>query len=106
MVGLGSKGNWGASSVTEDAILELKSAGYLPANVAHRVPEEGQVVPTPRPGERVMFLPHFIQGLGFPLHPFVRGLMFFYGLDFDDLAPNSFLHISAFITICKAFLRV
>nr|XP_040249184.1 WAS/WASL-interacting protein family member 1-like [Aegilops tauschii subsp. strangulata] len=63
MVGLGSKGNWGASSVTEDAILELKSASYLPANVTHRVPEEGQVVPTPRPGERVMFLTHFIQGL-------------------------------------------
>ena len=32
--------------------------------------------------------------------------MFFYGLDFHDLAPNSFLHISAFIIVCEAFLRV
>jgi hypothetical protein len=37
-----------------------------------------------------VFIPHFLRGLGFPLHPFVRGLMFFYGLDFHDLAPNSF----------------
>ena len=32
--------------------------------------------------------------------------MFFYGLDFHDLAPNSFLHISACIIICEAFLRI
>ena len=32
--------------------------------------------------------------------------MFFYGLDFHHLAPNSILHIAAFITVCEAFLRV
>ena len=32
--------------------------------------------------------------------------MFFYRLDFHDLAPNSFLHISAFIIICEAFLWI
>ena len=32
--------------------------------------------------------------------------MFYYGLDFHDLAPNSFLHILAFIVVCEAFLRV
>ena len=53
---------------------------------------------------RVVFIPHFVRGLGFPLHPFVRG--FYYGLYFHDLAPNSFLNISAFIIVCKAFLRI
>ena len=53
-----------------------------------------------------MFLSHFIRGLGSPLHPFVRGLMFYYGLDFHDLAPNSILKISAFIIMCEAFLRI
>ena len=52
-----------------------------------------------------MFLTHFIRGLGFPLHPFVRGLMFYYGLDFHDLAPNSILNISAFIIVREAFLH-
>jgi hypothetical protein len=106
MAGSGSKGKWEASILTESAIQELKEVGYLPADVTDCALEEGQVIPTPKPGERVVFLPHFIRGLGFPLHPFVRGLMFFYGLDFHDLAPNSFLHISAFIIVCEAFLRI
>ena len=53
-----------------------------------------------------MFLTHFVRGLGFPLHPFVRGLMFYYGLDFHDLAPISILNISAFIVMFEAFLRI
>ena len=32
--------------------------------------------------------------------------MFYYGLDFHDLAPNSFLHISAFTVVCEAFLHI
>ena len=52
-----------------------------------------------------MFLPHFLRGLGFPIHPFIRGLMFYYGLDFLDLAPNFILNISSFIVVCEAFLR-
>ena len=32
--------------------------------------------------------------------------MFYYGLDFHDLAPDSFLHVSAFIFMCEAFLRI
>jgi hypothetical protein len=43
---------------------------------------------------------------GVPLHPFVRGIFFYYGLDFHHLAPNSILHLTAFITACKAFLGV
>ena len=32
--------------------------------------------------------------------------MYYYGMDFHDLAPNSFIHISAFIIMCEAFLHV
>ena len=48
---------------------------------------------------------HFLRRLGFALNPFVRGLMFYYGLDFHDLAPDSTLLISAFIVTCEAFLQ-
>ena len=94
------------SSVTEEDIKKLRRAGYLPNDISHRLPDEGQLIPTPRPHERVVFLHHFLRGLGFPLHPFVRGLMFYYGLDFHDLAPNFILNISAFIVVCEAFLRI
>ena len=93
-----------AYSVTEEDITKLWEAGYLAADIAHRLPDAGQIVPTPEPHERVVFLAHFVRGLGFPLHPFVRGLMFYYGLDFHDLAPNFVLHISVFIVVCEAFL--
>ena len=95
-----------ASSITERHIKKLRKAGYLSNDIAHRLPDEGKIIPTPRPHERVVFLPHFLRGLGFPLHPFVRGLMFYYGLDFHDLAPNFILNISAFIVVCEAFLRI
>ena len=32
--------------------------------------------------------------------------MFYYGLDFHDLAPNSILNISALIVVCEAFLHI
>ena len=95
-----------ASSVTEGHINKLRRAGYLAANITHRMPAAGQIVPTPEPHERVVFLHHFLRRLGFPLHPFVRGLMFYYGLEFHDLAPNFILNISALIVVCEAFLRI
>ena len=95
-----------ASSVKKKDIKELREAGYLAKEIAHRLPAKGQIIPTPEPHERLVFLAHFIRGLGFPLHPFVCGLMFYYGLDFHDLDPNSILNISAFIVVCDAFLRI
>ena len=94
------------SSVTEENIKKLWGAGYLAANIAHQLPNAGQIIPTPEPHERVVFLTHFIRGLGFRLHPFVRGLIFYYGLDFHDLDPNFILNISVFIVMCEAFLRI
>nr|XP_040251756.1 protein WEAK CHLOROPLAST MOVEMENT UNDER BLUE LIGHT-like 1 [Aegilops tauschii subsp. strangulata] len=68
----GFQGKWVASSVTEKDVKELREAGYLAVDVAHRLPAKKQVIPTPEPGERVVFIPHFLRGLGFPLHLFVR----------------------------------
>ena len=95
-----------ASSVKKKDIKEHREAGYLAKKIAHRLPTAGQTIPTLEPHERVVFLPHFVRGLGFPLHPFVRGIMYYYGIDLHDLSPNSFLNISTFIVVCKAFLRI
>ena len=95
-----------ASSIKDKHIKKLREAGYLAKEIIHQLPAKGQIVPTPEPQERVVFLMHFVRGLGFPLHLFVRGLMYYYGLDFHDLAPNSILNISAFIVVCEAFLRI
>ena len=102
----GAGGKWLASTVKEEHIAKLRAAGYLAADIAHWLLDEGQIIPTPEPHKRVVLLAHFVRGLGFPLHTFVRGLMFYYGLDFHDLAPNFVLNISVFIVVCEAFLRI
>ena len=93
------------SSITEEDIKKLREARYLTAEITHRLPARRQVILTPKPNESVVFISHFLRGLGLALDPFVRGLMFYYGLDFHDLAPDSLLHISSFI-MCEAFLRI
>ena len=98
-------GKWLASKITDAKIAELWSSGYILADVACRAPPARQVIPTPNPGERVVFVPHFLRGLGFPLHPFLRGLLFYYGLDFHDLAPNSIFHITTFIIFCEVIFK-
>ena len=106
MFGSGGQGKWMVSSVKDKDIAQLRAAGYLARGIAHHLPTKGQVIPTPKPNERVVFLPHFVRGLGFPLHPFDRGLMFYYVLDFHDLAPNFILNISVFIVVCEACLCI
>ena len=95
MSGSGGQGKWMVSSVKEEDITELRAAGYLAKETAHCLLAQGQVVPTPKPNERVVFIPHFF-----------RGLMYYYGIDFHDLSLNSFLNILAFIVVCEAFLRI
>ena len=95
-----------ASSVMEGHIKKSRKAGYLAKKISHRLPTAGQIVRTLEPHERVVFLPHFVRGLGFPLHRLVRDIMYYYGIDFHDLSPNSFLNISTFIVVCEAFLRI
>jgi hypothetical protein len=63
-------------------------------------------VSLPRDDEVVVLAPFYERGFGLPLHPFVRGLLFFYGLEIQNLHPNSILHLACFITLCEAFLGV
>ena len=64
------------SSVMEEDVVKLRDARYLTYEISHRLPARGQVIPTLEPGESVVFVSHLRRGLGFPMDPFVRGLMF------------------------------
>ena len=45
----GAGGKWMASSFTEGHITKLREAGYLSGDIAHRLPDKGQLIPTPGP---------------------------------------------------------
>ena len=62
-----------ASSVEEEDIARLWEVGYLTADIQHRLPAPGQVIPTPEPNESVVFVSHFLRGLGLTLDPFCEG---------------------------------
>ena len=77
MSGSSLQGRWVPSSITEEDIKKLREARYLTAEILHRLPPRGQAVPAPEPNENVVFVSHFLRGLGLALDPFVRGLMFY-----------------------------
>ena len=106
MSGSDLQGRWMPSSVTEEDVLKLRDVRYLTGEISHRLPAQGPVIPTPKPGESMVFASHFLRGLSFPTDPFVRGLMFYYGLEFHDLDQESILHIPSFIVVCEAFLHI
>ncbi len=82
-------GDWKRCSLPHSELVELQTKGFLPP--AYMVPvraglaiynggEQAESAPNPSKGERVCLVPYLIRGLGFPIHPFLRGLLEFYGL--------------------------
>ena len=60
MSGSNLQGRWMPSSITEEDIKKLREARYLTAEIPHRLPAQGQVIPTPKPNESVVFVSHFL----------------------------------------------
>ena len=108
-------GDWERCSVPHSELVALQAKGLLPP--AYMVPvraglatynggEQAESVPNPSKGERVCLVPYLISGLGFPIHPFLRGLLEFYGLQLHNLTPASILHIAGFVALCELFLGI
>ena len=71
------RGDWQGSSVDERQLEALRRDGLLPPldKMATRAPGD-EVAPRPRDGERVCFVDFVNRGFAFPVHEFVRGLMY------------------------------
>ena len=96
------QGDWEKCSVSHDQLVKLQTQGFLPP--ADLVPVQagldcfnGEIqaeeFPNPSGGERVCFVPYLLRGVGFPIHPFLRGLLEYYGLQLHNFTPASILHI-------------
>ena len=66
--------------------------------------EQAESCPNASKGERVSLVPYLLRGLGFPIHPFLRGLLEFYGLQLHNFTPASILHIAGYVALCELFL--
>ncbi|KAK1630191.1 hypothetical protein QYE76_004506 [Lolium multiflorum] len=93
---------WERSKISNQDLNMMKKLGLMKKEDAIR--EESY--PNPPMEYRVSFVDHLIRGLSAPIHDFLRGLLFVYGIQLHQLTPNSILHISIFITLCECFLGV
>ena len=50
------------------------------------------------------FVSFLLRGVGYPIHPFLRGLLEYYGLQLYNLTPSSILHIVGFVSLRELFL--
>ena len=105
--------DWEECSVPQSRLIELQTQGFLPP--AFMVPvraelatynggEQAERSPNLSPGERICLIPHLLRGVGFPIHPFLRGLLEFYGLQLHNFTPASVLHIAGYVALCELFL--
>jgi hypothetical protein len=92
---------FGESKVTTNLIREYEAAGYFPAGDG-RAPLDEQV-PTPSPGEVVVFRDFFTCGLRFPCDPMLIAILDKFSVKIHQLSPNSFLELSKFFWIMKTF---
>ena len=101
--------------MSHSQLTKLQTQGFLPP--ADLVPvraglasfngeTQAEGFPNPSGGERVCFVPYLIRGIGFPIHPFLRGLLEYYGLQLHNFTPASILHIAGYVALCELFLGI
>jgi hypothetical protein len=94
---------WARSGFTTDDMRKFKKAGMLSKAMEIAIPGD-EVVPRPNISFWVLFFSFLYRGLSLPVHEFLCGLLFVYGVQLHQLMPNSILHIACFITLCKVSL--
>ena len=101
-------GDWERCSVPQSRLVEHQTKGFLP--LVYMVPvraglatynggEQAESFPCPSMGERLCLFPYLLRGLGFPIEPFLRGLLEFYGLQLHNFTPALILHIVGYVAL-------
>ena len=98
---------WRKSKLSEAAISSLVSRRLLQSRTLIQwQPAEGHGRPFEKTSEIVLFEAFVERGLAIPACYFLRGLLFFWGIQLHHLTPDSILHISIFVQLCEAFLGI
>ena len=98
--------DWTASTMTKRNEKKMRSLGLISDDEGDvRLPGSDSH-PNPPAGFTVMFDAFLLRGLFLPAHEFLRCLLFSYGIQLWQLAPNSIVHLAIFITTCEAFLGI
>jgi hypothetical protein len=99
-------GNWVQTKVQEKELQSAEKIGLLKNDLVETLAAGPEIIPCPPAGFWVIFLPFLLRGLSLPPHPFLRGLLFAYGIQLHDLNPNTILHIACLVMLCEYFLGI
>jgi hypothetical protein len=97
--------SWVSSAIVKKEVEKARTDGLISSNNSVKFPSNERI-PQPPSGYRVMFLAFLLRGLSLPVHEFLCGLLFIYGVQLHQLTPNSILHIACFMTLCESFLGI
>jgi hypothetical protein len=93
---------WVPSISSETALNSLVEHGVLPDKaIGAWRSTVGEPFPMLHTDELVVFEDYFFHGFGVPIHPFLHGLIVYYGINLCNLNPNSILHASIFMNFCN-----
>lgn len=95
-----STGKWFPSVAMEGEIKGYKDDMSMPVDLKVCIPSR-EAPPEPCVSEHVLCSGYFRRGLGFLLHPFMHGLLYFLGCQLQHIPPNGVLHIANFIIFCE-----
>ncbi|KAM0884451.1 hypothetical protein ACQ4PT_030973 [Festuca glaucescens] len=95
---------WERSKISAQDNRLLKKMGLFNKKAMKMPGDESS--PHPPSDFRVTFVDFLIRGFSIPVHEFLRGFLFIYGIQVHQLTPNSLLHISIFVTLCECFLGI
>ena len=98
---------WKKSKLSKVAISSLVSRRLLQSRTLIQwQPAEAHGRPFERTSEIVLFKAFVERGLALPACDFLRGLLFFWGIQLHHLTPDSILHIAIFVQLCEEFLGI
>jgi hypothetical protein len=89
--------NWVQTRIGDKELSNAEKIGILKNDPAESLIVGTEIIPRLPPSFRVIFLAFMLRGLSLPPHPFLRGLIFAYGIQLHDLNPNTILHIACFM---------
>ncbi|KAK1686176.1 hypothetical protein QYE76_047024 [Lolium multiflorum] len=78
--------DWERSKISNQDLNLMKKLGLMKKDDAIRFPSE-ESYPNPPMEYRVSFVDHLIRGLSAPIHDFLRGLLFVYGIQLHQVQP-------------------
>jgi hypothetical protein len=98
---------WSVLTTTEDQLRDLVRDGLILEKDFADWKVLGQHrVPTPGPGEIVLFISFVRAGLCLPASAFLHHFLYYFGISLNHLTPNAVLHLLVFVHLYEAFISI